>query len=66
MTKETDEKFGRQEARERFERTLRGALKTPPKPLKDVQGKRPVAPDGTKDSDGAPTNYSAPRRPPRS
>jgi hypothetical protein len=35
-----DKEFSDREARERFERTLRGALSTPPKPLKDVPKKR--------------------------
>ena len=34
------EKYGGKEAQERFEKALRGGLKTSPKPLKDVPKKR--------------------------
>lgn len=35
-----DEKYSKKEAKERFEAALRGGLKTPPKPLKNVAQKR--------------------------
>jgi hypothetical protein len=35
MTKKSDDQFSDEEARLRFEAALRGALKTPAKPLKD-------------------------------
>ena len=34
------EKYSDREAKQRFDQALRGALKTPPKPLKDVKPKR--------------------------
>lgn len=40
---------------------LRRLLKTPPD-HKTGKGKQPVAPDGSKDSEGVPAGYSAPRR----
>jgi hypothetical protein len=35
MAKAPEEKYDEKEAQERFEAALRGALKTPPKPLKE-------------------------------
>jgi hypothetical protein len=35
MTKSPPDEYDQKEAQERFEAALRGALKTPPKPLKD-------------------------------
>ena len=40
MAKNTKEQVSPREANRRFEATLRGALKTPPKPLKSVIPKR--------------------------
>lgn len=35
---DTKDQHEEKEAQERFEKALRGGLKTPPKPLKDIQG----------------------------
>lgn len=35
MSKKPDDEFSEKEAKERFEAALRGAMKTPAKPLKD-------------------------------
>lgn len=39
MPKQKDEEYTQKEAQERFEKALRGGLKTSPKPLKDVAKK---------------------------
>jgi hypothetical protein len=39
-----DDRFSEQETAYRFEAALRGALSTPPKPLKDIPKKRPKKP----------------------
>lgn len=49
---------------EKGDEVLRRLLKTPPDP-KAGKGK-PVAPDGSKDSEGVPTGCSAPHHPARS
>ena len=56
------------EVDKRRDDALRRALTTPPKPHKESARPKPdaVAPDGTKDSEGAPVDYSAPPRPARS
>jgi hypothetical protein len=36
-----DEKYTPEEAQRRFEASLRAALNTPPKPMKDIPKKRP-------------------------
>jgi hypothetical protein len=46
---------------EKGDEVLRRLLKTPPDP-KTGKGK-PVAPDGSKDSEGVPAGCSAPRHP---
>ena len=48
MAKEPD-RFDEKEAQERFEKALRGGLKTPPKPLKDKPKKKPGKKAGPKD-----------------
>jgi hypothetical protein len=40
MDAKRDEKFSKQEAKERLETALRGAFKTPPTPMKSIPRKR--------------------------
>jgi hypothetical protein len=40
MDAKRDEKFSKQEAKERLETALRGAFKTPPTPMKSLPRKR--------------------------
>jgi hypothetical protein len=40
---EKDEQYSEQEAQQRFQAALKGALNTPPKPLKSMTRKRPRA-----------------------
>jgi hypothetical protein len=51
MTREQDEQFTPEEAQRRFEATLRGAVNTPPTPLKDMpktRAKKQSAPPNNK------------------
>jgi hypothetical protein len=41
--KKSDEQYSAQEAEQRFQAALKGALNTPPKPLKSMTRKRPKA-----------------------
>lgn len=46
MSKKTDEQYSRTEAKQRFDAMLKGALKSPPKPLKNIKAattKRKIA-----------------------
>lgn len=53
------------EDEKKFNETLQRMLKTPPD-HKTGKGKKPVAPDGSKDSEGVPAGCSAPDRPTQS
>lgn len=57
-----------EDAEKRRDDALRRALTSPPKLHKESARPKPdaVAPDGVKDSEGAPVDYSALRRPVRS
>jgi hypothetical protein len=43
--KEHDDQYSPQEAQRRFEKLVRTALNTPPKPMKDMPRKRPAPKD---------------------
>jgi hypothetical protein len=40
MVKNNDDQYSDEEAQQRFQAALKGALKTPPKPLKSMTAKR--------------------------
>jgi hypothetical protein len=43
MSRTSDEKYSEQEAQKRFMQSLKAAVNTPPKPLKNMPRKRRVA-----------------------
>jgi hypothetical protein len=57
--KDREEQFGKRKAKERFEQTLRGALSTPPKPLKKVPKRSEVK--APRERSGAATEEIWPR-----
>ena len=41
MQKKNEEQYEEEETQERFDAMLKGALKSPPKPLKDIKATKP-------------------------
>ena len=63
--KEHDDQHGPQEAQRRFEKLVRTALNTPPKPMKDMPRKRPASKSGRRSTNEQSSEALA-RTPPRS